>query len=96
MADANSQGQDLPRRLSTLDASFLSQLLHVASVMPLEGQIDYEQLIVDLRSRIPLIPRYMERVIPAPFGIAHPTWEPDPEFDLRSHVHHRTLRCQHC
>jgi len=86
-----------PRRLSALDASFLyferpSQLLHVASVLTFEGVLDYERLVADLDARIHLIPRYAERVMPVPLGLAHPTWEPDPSFDLRAHVHRRTLR----
>ena len=87
---------DLPRRLSTLDALFLhlerpSQPLHIASLLIFEGALDYERILVDLRAHLPLISRYTDRLMPAPLGLAHPTWEPDPEFDLRAHVHHRTL-----
>jgi WS/DGAT/MGAT family acyltransferase len=87
----------LSRRLSALDASFLyferpSQLLHVASVLTFEGVLDYERVVADLDARIHLIPRYAERVMSVPFGLGHPTWEPDPAFDIRNHVHRRTLR----
>jgi WS/DGAT/MGAT family acyltransferase len=83
--------------LSALDASFLylerpSQLLHVASILTFEGTLDFERLVLDLRSRLHLIPRYTDRVMPVPLGLAHPTWEPDPEFDVRDHVRQRTLR----
>ena len=27
-----------------------------------------------------------------PFGLAHPTWEPDPHFDVRQHVFRHALR----
>jgi WS/DGAT/MGAT family acyltransferase len=92
-----SEIPELSRRLSALDASFLylerpSQPMHVASVLTLEAGLEYERVLSDLRARIHLIPRYMQRVMPVPLGIAHPTWEPDPEFDLRAHVQRRTLR----
>jgi WS/DGAT/MGAT family acyltransferase len=88
---------ELSRRLSTLDATFLyvehpAQPMHVASILALEGTLDYERVVAHIRARLPLIPRYTDRIMPAPFGIAHPTWERDPDFDLRRHVQHRTLR----
>lgn len=91
------QASDPGRRLSTLDAGFLyferpTQVLHVASTLTFQDTLDYERVITDLRIRLPLVPRYMDRVIPAPLGLAHPTWEHDPNFDLRAHVHRRTLR----
>ena len=86
-----------PRRLSTLDATFLyferpSQILHIGSTLTFDGPVDCERLIGDLGARLHLIPRYTDRVLPVPLGLAHPTWEPDPEFDLRAHVQRRTLR----
>jgi WS/DGAT/MGAT family acyltransferase len=88
---------DLPRRLSALDASFLyferpTQPLHVASALIFEAPLDHARLVTDFRTRLSFVPRYTERVIPAPLGLAHPTWEPDPDFDLRAHLHRRTLR----
>lgn len=88
---------ELARRLTTLDASFLylekpTQPMHVASILTLEGQIDYERVVADIDARLHLIPRYTDRLMSAPFGIAHPTWESDPDFDVRHHVQHRTLR----
>ena len=84
-------------RLSALDAAFYylertGQLLHVAGVYTVEGALDFERLRTDLAARLPLIPRYTERVVPVPLGLAHPTWEPDPDFDVRNHVMRHTLR----
>lgn len=92
-----AQASDLRRRLSSLDAGFLyferpTQVLHVASTLTFEASLEYERLISDLRTRLRLVPRYMDRIVPAPLGLAHPTWEPDPEFDLHAHVQRRTLR----
>jgi len=30
--------------------------------------------------------------VSVPFNLAHPTWEPDPNFDIRHHVLHQKLR----
>src|SRR5207249_977893 len=51
-----------------------------------------ERLLADLAARLHLIPRYTERAVSVPFNLAHPTWEPDPHFDIRHHVLHQKLR----
>ena len=84
-------------RLSALDAAFLylertGQLLHVAGIYLVAGALDYQRQLADLTSRLHLIPRYTHRVVNVPFGIAHPTWEPDPHFDIRNHVTRHVLR----
>src|SRR5207245_1963824 len=58
----------------------------------LEGAIDFERLLADLAAGLHLIPRYAERAVSVPFNLAHPTWEPDPNFDIRHHVLHQKLR----
>jgi WS/DGAT/MGAT family acyltransferase len=83
--------------MRALDAAFYylertGQLLHVAGVYTVEGALDFERLRADLAARMHLVPRYTERVVPVPLGLAHPTWEPDPQFDVRHHVLHHTLR----
>src|SRR5438552_4624161 len=84
-------------RMTSLDAAFYylertGQLLHVAGVYTIEGAIDFDRLRADLSARMHLIPRYTERVCPVPLNLAHPTWEPDPHFDIRHHVLRHTLR----
>jgi WS/DGAT/MGAT family acyltransferase len=79
------------RRLSAQDASFLygerpEAPLHIGSIAVFEGEIPYERLVESIASKMHLIPRYQQRVVPAPFNIGHPTWEWDPEFDIRNHV----------
>lgn len=85
------RGRD--RRLSAQDASFLyfekkESPLHIGSIAVLEGQVDYERFVENIQSKINLIPRYQQIVMPAPFNIGHPTWEWDPDFDVRRHIHH--------
>ena len=45
-----------------------------------------------VESKLPLIPRYLKRVVPPPFDIGLPSWEYDPEFDIRNHVREVTLK----
>jgi WS/DGAT/MGAT family acyltransferase len=83
--------------MTALDAAFFNlertgQLLHVGSVSIAEGRLDFERLVDDVASRLHLIPRYTQRVVPVPFGLAHPTWEPAPGFDVRQHVVRHQLR----
>jgi diacylglycerol O-acyltransferase / wax synthase len=85
------------RRMSAMDASFFNlertgQLLHIAGVYTVEGALDFERLERELGERLHLLPRYTQRVVEVPFGLAHPTWEDDPEFHIRNHVHRHTLR----
>lgn len=83
------RGQD--RRLSAQDASFLyfekrESPLHIGSIAVLEGRVDYERFVENIAAKINLIPRYQQIVLPAPFNIGHPTWEWDPDFDVRRHI----------
>ena len=85
------------KRMTSLDAAFYhlektGQLLHVGGVYTVEGALDFECLRADIAARLHLIPRYTERVVPVPLNVAHPTWEPDPHFDVRRHVMRHHLR----
>ena len=86
----------LPRRLTASDASFLymerpKAPLHIGSLGIYEGEISFEGFVEHLQSRLPNIPRYRQRIAPVPLSIAHPTWEDDPDFDIRNHMHYVTL-----
>ena len=82
---------ELNRFLTTLDASFLyferpKEPLHIGSCMIYEGRIDGEELKQLLSDRLHLVPRYRQRVVFPPFGVSHPVWVDDPNFDLDNHV----------
>ncbi|HUI24511.1 MAG TPA: wax ester/triacylglycerol synthase family O-acyltransferase [Candidatus Kryptonia bacterium] len=90
----------LNRRMTSLDASFLyleqpNALLHVAGIYTFAHALDYERLVRDVRDRLPLIPRYTQRAVMVPLNLGHPTWEPDPEFDIRAHLKRHTLKGRH-
>ncbi|MFZ0733867.1 MAG: wax ester/triacylglycerol synthase family O-acyltransferase [Candidatus Sulfotelmatobacter sp.] len=84
-------------RLSWGDTVFLhlereGMPLNVASVCLFEGEISLDDCVQFVASKLPLLPRYLKRVVPAPFGLGLPSWEYDPEFDLNRHVRGLTLK----
>lgn len=81
----------LSRRLSSQDAWFLyfekdEAPLHIGSIAVFEGDIPYDRFVANVAAKMHLIPRYMQRVVPAPFNIGHPSWEWDPDFDISRHI----------
>jgi diacylglycerol O-acyltransferase len=85
-----------PRRLTSHDTVFLhwerpEQPMHVAEIMVYEGRITADDMVAMLEERMHLLPQYRQKIVPAPLGVAHPTWEDDPRFDVRNHVDERDL-----
>jgi len=84
-------------RLSWGDTVFLhlereGMPLNVASVCIFEGEISFADCVKFVESKLPLLPRYLKRVVPAVFGLGLPSWEYDPEFDLCRHVREAVLK----
>src|ERR1051326_3533913 len=78
-------------RLSAEDAIFLyldtkDMPLHIGSVMVFDGPLSLQGCRDLISSKLPLIPRYRQRVVVPPLNIGHPTWEWDPNFDIRNHL----------
>ena len=83
--------QGLSTRLSSMDATFLyfekkEAPMHIGSVSIFEGEIPFRKFVANLNARLPLLPRYQQRVTPDPFNLSHPTWEIDNDFDIKNHV----------
>src|SRR5690242_14777700 len=81
----------LKQRLSTLDATFLyyerkEAPFHVGSTMILDGEISAEYVEVMLSSRLHLLPRYQQKVVSPPFNVGYPSWEFDPDFNIKNHI----------
>src|SRR2546427_3685848 len=88
--------EQLNRRLSAQDASFLyperkETPLHIGSIAVFEGAVSYDRALANIASKMHLIPRYQQVVMPAPFNLGHPTWEWDQNFDLTRHFMHVTV-----
>src|SRR5262249_23932591 len=98
---ASSRRQDpmsapLNRRLTAQDAGFLyferpNQPMHGVGVGIYEGRLKLDEVMASLESRLHLLPRFRQKVVSPPYGIAHPTWEDDVDFDLAHHVSEETL-----
>ncbi len=74
------------------DALFLyiereGQPLNIAGVSIFEGEIKPANFRAFIESKLPLIPRYRQRVVFPPFDLGLPSWEFDRKFDIRNHIH---------
>lgn len=83
--------------LSFGDALFLhlerhGSPLHVASICIFDGVITLEECMAHIASKLPMIPRYLQHVVPAPFGVGMPIWQFDPDFDIHNHVREIKLK----
>lgn len=79
------------RRLSSVDAAFLylerAEIpLSIASISIFDGPIPFEPFVASIERKLPLIPRYLQKVVMPPLNVGLPTWEPDPDFDIRRHI----------
>ena len=78
-------------RLSDHDAAFLysetaSGPMHGANIAVLEGELSAQAVRAHIARRLHLVPRLRQRLVFAPFNLAHPKWVDDPEFDIAQHV----------
>jgi WS/DGAT/MGAT family acyltransferase len=83
--------RDLSRRLTNIDAAFLymekpTQPAHIGGCTIYDGDLTREEVAAILSDRLHRLPRYRQRVVFPPFGLAHPTWEDDPHFDIATHI----------
>ena len=89
------------QRLSGLDATFLyletaANHMHVASTAVFDpstvpGGYSFEKVRQLVQERLPLLPPFRRRLLEIPFGLHHPLWIEDPDFDLDYHVRRAAL-----
>ena len=89
------------RRLTGLDASFLyletpNNHMHVAATYvydPATGPEghSFERVKQLVANRLHLLPPFRWRLVEVPFGLHHPLWIEDPDFDLDYHVRRASL-----
>jgi diacylglycerol O-acyltransferase len=92
--------------LEGLDAAFLAlettnNHLHVAAVLvldPPEGRRSlfspstrFTQIRRVFEQRVHLVPQLRQRAVRVPFGLYHPVWVDDPEFNLDDHVRRASI-----
>lgn len=84
-------------RLSPLDASFLhieddSSPMHIASTAIFEGPPPaHADVLRMVASKLPLVPRYRQKVRFVPLELGRPVWVDDVHFNLDYHVRHTAL-----
>ena len=94
---SNGQGDVQGDRLSWGDTVFLhlereGMPLNVACVCVFDGDIAFEACVQFIESKLPLIPRYLKRLVAPPLNIGLPSWEYDSTFEIRNHVREVTLK----
>jgi WS/DGAT/MGAT family acyltransferase len=83
--------------MSALDASFFfaeseNTPMHVGSVAVFEGPPpSYGDVVRLLLSKLPLVPRYRQRVRPVPLQLGRPLWVDDAHFQILYHVRHTAV-----
>jgi diacylglycerol O-acyltransferase len=86
-------------RLSPLDALFVDAedqdphtSMAIASIAVFEGPSPtHEEFLAFLTGRLPLVPRYRQKLHTVPFRLGRPVWVDDPHFDLGYHVRRTAL-----
>ena len=58
----------------------------VSDVSAVEGGFSYEALTEVLRQLLVRLPPFRRRVVPVPWGLGHPVWVEDPDFELSRHL----------
>ena len=84
-------------RLSAVDAGFLHQEsgathMHIGAVAIFEGPApSHPEFLAHIRSRLPLVPRYRQKLAAPPLGLGRQRWIDDPTFNLDYHVRRSAL-----
>ena len=86
-------------RLSPLDALFVDAedqdphtSMAIALIAVFEGAVpSHEEFLAALAGRLPLLPRYRQKLRKVPFRLGRPVWVEDPRFDLSYHVRRTAL-----
>jgi WS/DGAT/MGAT family acyltransferase len=89
----------MTERMTSADVAFLHRETrtapqHVGGIAvftPPANGFDYDRLVRLLEERIPLAPRYRQRVRMVPGNLANPIWLDDPTFDITYHVRRSAL-----
>jgi len=86
-------------RLNPLDAVFVDAedkdrhtSMAIALIAVFEGPSpSHEEVLASLAGRLPLVPRYRQKLRTVPFRLGRPVWVEDPAFDIRYHVRRTAL-----
>jgi diacylglycerol O-acyltransferase len=82
LSDAFLEAEKADRRASLAIGSFA---VFAAPAPP------FEEFFRTVGERLPLVPRYRQKLRAVPFGLAAPAWVDDPDLDLRRHLRRTSL-----
>jgi diacylglycerol O-acyltransferase / wax synthase len=79
------------RQLTSLDAQFLAVETprtygHVGGLAVYENRLQMEDICRLVSERLHLLPPFRWRLVEVPFGLDHPYWIEDPDFDIDFHI----------
>lgn len=86
-------------RLKPLDAIFLdaededgNTSMAIASIAVFQGPVpSHKEVMALIADRLPLMPRYRQKLRTVPFRLGRPVWVDDPDFDLGYHIRRTAL-----
>jgi WS/DGAT/MGAT family acyltransferase len=89
-------------QLSGLDATFINMETrnsptHIGGLYVYDqssapgGKVTFKGILANLESRLHLARCFRQKIVRVPFGLDHPYWIEDPNFDLEYHVRHIAL-----
>ena len=86
----------LKETMSNVDTAWLqmdrpTNLMMISAFMAFDGPVDYERLLATVERRLLQFDRFRQRVVPPRVPLGNYTWEIDPFFDIRAHVHRIAL-----
>ncbi|GER60212.1 diacylglycerol O-acyltransferase [Patiriisocius marinus] len=84
------------KQISGYDAAFLyaespTSPMHIATLIIVEGSIDFEDFKQTVASKLHLMPKFRQRLKRVPMDLDYPYWVNDPNFDIDLHLHRSKL-----
>lgn len=84
------------QQISGSDATFLyaespSSPMHIATLIIMEGSIEFDDFKAIVSSKLHLIPKFRKRLLNVPLNLDYPYWVDDPNFDIDLHINRLRL-----
>jgi diacylglycerol O-acyltransferase / wax synthase len=82
--------------MSNVDTAWLhmdrpTNLMMIAGFMVLDNPLDFDRLLTTIERKLLVFDRFRQRVVAPRTPLGNYTWELDPYFDIRAHVHRAAL-----
>ncbi len=102
---ASDEGNDHPgvgmEELTGLDARFLysetpTAHMHTLKIAVVDlaqrpAPLTHDDFVAIMADRLDRLPTLRRRAVPIPYGLGHPVWIEDPDFEIRQHLHWRRI-----